>query len=738
MIILYMMVKNEALTLPRTLATIPSTIKECVFYDTGSTDNTIQVITEWGANTQHNIHIQTGKFIDYSTSRNYGLKYAESFCGPNDYIMVLDANDELVITANVNFAFPDNINAVAVNSEWILADGSIMSHIKFILIRPNKGVKYKGRVHELLCNGDIPFNSLTFINNISIRQHRINDDKKTTARYTSDVQMLQQDFNEDIMPERSAFYLGKTYMLMNSLNSAIEWFKKRIHLKGDQQEVAMSHLLLGRCMMACMRPSTNYNDSQFNKSLMSKIKKNFLASYNTNSDIEPLVWLLECYVQQKKWSKGLIYTKFICLATPPQYNSMHMSNIYTFRRWFLSALIYFNVELYAEGSSALQQARPHNKEEVAQLNEVFNLYVTKAITPVNPLQVRPSIYMNSQQTDERIILIACGFYYGKWDGHLLTSSKGVGGSELVAIKNAEYLAKYYKVYFCCDCTEDVIVNGVHYFPLYKYDAFIDTHIIHTLYVYRNANMIRYNNIKNIYLSLEDVTLFGVLRLMKNFRKVIMKTPWQMTIEPNTTIPREFVKFIGNGIDPQRFLVPVKKNPYKIIYTSCPERGLLPLLDLFPRLQEFMPAELYVYIDTSDAKRYSKINITEVVNRMSAMPGVHLRPRISQVELAAECMSSTYWIYPTVFHETYCISAHEMMAARVLCIYHAIGALPEVIGDKGIAIPSLDADLYVNAVKQHVMGNLNVDTMLDKAQEWALHNTWDTVNEEIKVMIDEGL
>lgn len=742
-IVLYMMVKNEESTLHKTLKTIPSLIRECVFYDTGSTDMTKHIIATWGKETNRIVHIFDGIFIDYSTSRNEGLQHAERFCNADDYIMVLDANDELIIS-NAIIDLPGDVNAAVVNSLWFLKDGSIMSHPKFVLIRPHKNVRYIGRVHEILYNNGVMFNVMYFINGMHIQQDRSTEEEKTRARYRKDIEMLTQDYNENILPEHAAFHIGSTYMLLGEVKPASTWLKTRIKLGGDnKQELAMSHMRLGRIMLSLVRASEMFNDYMCNKTTARKLKKHMLASYNLSADAEPLTWLLAYYQTQKKWHSGMVYARHICLLEPPKYNVMYMLNVYTYKRWCMKALFCLKTENFHEGLIALKKASATCDDEKKELASIYSMYVERSMMPINLDHIKHVTYMNTSTQHKKMVLIACGFYHTKWDGRLLESSGGVGGSELVAIRNAEYLAKHiegspnYEVYFCCDCEAEITVNGVHYIPLYMYDAFIEQNIIHTLYVYRLANMIRYNNVKNVYISLEDVSYAGgTLCISRGFRKVVMKCVWQSTFPQNIVIPKNYVQIIGNAIDPSRFSKSIPKNPHKFIYTSCPERGLVNLLRIFPRIKEFMPeAELHVYIDTNNSARYKHIDLNNVLHTIETTPGVHLHNRIGQEALATECLSSTYWVYPTVFLETYCITAHEMMAARVLCIYHSIGALTEVIGDRGIAINNLNDDLYVNAVRDHYLNKFDTKDILDRAQQWAAENNWDKVNSQIRGMID---
>jgi len=46
-------------------------------------------------------------------------------------------------------------------------------------------------------------------------------------------------------------------------------------------------------------------------------------------------------------------------------------------------------------------------------------------------------------------------------------------------------------------------------------------------------------------------------------------------------------------------------------------------------------------------------------------------------------STEYWLYPCKFQETSCITAMEMLAAGVICLYYPVSGLVDTIGDYGV-------------------------------------------------------
>ncbi len=86
MISLCMIVKDEAATLARTLATVQGVVGEIVVVDTGSTDDTVMIAQSYGAK----IH-SFAWMNDFAAARNESLRYATG-----EWVLVLDADEVLL------------------------------------------------------------------------------------------------------------------------------------------------------------------------------------------------------------------------------------------------------------------------------------------------------------------------------------------------------------------------------------------------------------------------------------------------------------------------------------------------------------------------------------------------------------------------------------------------------------------------------------------------------------------
>jgi glycosyltransferase involved in cell wall biosynthesis len=162
----------------------------------------------------------------------------------------------------------------------------------------------------------------------------------------------------------------------------------------------------------------------------------------------------------------------------------------------------------------------------------------------------------------------------------------------------------------------------------------------------------------------------------------------------------------NGIDPSLFYgeEPVKEGydgsqrvqvqgPL-VVYSSSPDRGLDKLLDYWPEIRRMRPdARLRVFYGFGTWEkmaerrrdRVAQLQVSIMRSRLSAMvdQGVTFCGRHGQVVLADQYMRAAFWLYPTDFRETSCITAMEAQAAGCDVVATRLAALPEtVFGETG--------------------------------------------------------
>ncbi len=139
---LCMIVKDEAANLPRCLDSVQGLVDEMVILDTGSSDETIAIATQYGA------RVDRGEWQhDFAAARNQTLERATG-----DWILVLDADESLV---------PEAIPAIQAamgNENHVLVNlvrqevGAVQSPYSLVsrLFRRRSDLRFQRAYHELI------------------------------------------------------------------------------------------------------------------------------------------------------------------------------------------------------------------------------------------------------------------------------------------------------------------------------------------------------------------------------------------------------------------------------------------------------------------------------------------------------------------------------------------------------------------------------------------------------------
>lgn len=161
---------------------------------------------------------------------------------------------------------------------------------------------------------------------------------------------------------------------------------------------------------------------------------------------------------------------------------------------------------------------------------------------------------------------------------------------------------------------------------------------------------------------------------------------------NTTIfnypyMKEKIKLFSNGIrtDIINDLPIEERDPFRIIYASSPDRGLINLLKIFPKILQKEPkANLHIYYGLDNILKH--MNDDESIDRqgttprqlktLASQPSVFWHGRISQLELYSEYLKSGIWAYPTSFQETSCITSMEAQALGSIPVTNPLWALKD--------------------------------------------------------------
>lgn len=194
---------------------------------------------------------------------------------------------------------------------------------------------------------------------------------------------------------------------------------------------------------------------------------------------------------------------------------------------------------------------------------------------------------------------------------------------------------------------------------------------------------------------------------------------------------------------------IARDPYKLIYSSSPDRGLPALLKIFRRVREFEPrlrlTVAYGWNNIiSGCKGKYWDNIRRDCDELMKQPGVTWRGRLPQPELYREFMSSGIWCYPTTFSETSCCSCMEAQAMGAIPVTNPFWALLDNVRH-GIFLPGDVANEPL--VQASYVGEIIRLTRQPELQEqirsamipWARERfNWERVVDEYEAMASDPL
>ena len=233
---LNMIVKNESHIIKRLFDSVISIIDSYCICDTGSTDNTVEIIKEYFQ--QKGIHgkIINEPFKNFCHNRNVAL---QACIGLSDYVLLLDA--DMILEVN-----KFNKSILNKSESFCILQGNDAFYYQNLRIVKNNGLyKYVGVTHEYI---DTPENNtITSLVKDSIFIRDIGDGGSKSNKFERDIKLLLDGIKEEPNNVRYYFYLANSYHDSGRFGEAINVYRKRIEFGGWKEEVWYSYYRIGLC-----------------------------------------------------------------------------------------------------------------------------------------------------------------------------------------------------------------------------------------------------------------------------------------------------------------------------------------------------------------------------------------------------------------------------------------------------------------------------------------------------------
>jgi Glycosyl transferase family 2 len=313
-ICLNMIVKNEAKVLPRLFRSVKDVIDSYVIVDTGSTDDTIELIRrEMGAyGIEGEVHQRD--WVNFGVNRQQALELAVQ-AAKADWVLFIDADEELGVGdpkfyeklepgvsydiekhhSGVRYAVPHLINVRDSTWKW---EGPVHNYLVHVA-----GSKQRAVRRDVW---------IVYHSGQGSKSHGLTAEQK----YLRDARLLEADLKEHPDSSRSQFYLGQSYKHAGHFAEAYEAYRKRVGMNGWVEETFMAQLEVGRVAIQLGEPEE-------------VVVRELLAAYELRpTRAEPLHTLARYFRQKKHYGKAYAFAQAGLQVPRPNDSLFVAQNVY--------------------------------------------------------------------------------------------------------------------------------------------------------------------------------------------------------------------------------------------------------------------------------------------------------------------------------------------------------------------------------------------------------------------------
>ena len=712
---LCMIVKNSGEVLRKCLKENRDWIDYWTILDTGSTDNTIDIIKEELKDVPGKLHF--GEFIDFAQARNKSLELTSKTC---KYTIILDDSYILYGGKELRMLLKKAKTACFLVRIGKYIDGFLRAdYYSKRIVKSENNLRYKYRVHEEIQVSDNKIKILQdqniFIDDLTFKDHTA----RSINRYTHDIEMLLLDYKDYPKDQRVVYYLAKTYYIIEQYANSLKFYNilKKIGVTDD-------FLFSSYYDAVCIQFRQNSDIKKFETQLQ-------FVSQIFPLRAEPKYKIAVIHNDIGDFKKvHEIITSLITYHKPALLGTLFENDIYDYYIPYLYIDTNIKLGFVEKAVPALKKMLSLYPNDQPLLNIKYSITDNMNISSIHLSENKTIVFHTSGLFE----MIYC------WNPK---GDTRISGSEYMAMNLGKEFHKLgYRVIIIgtfedkkTNTNYEGIYDGIEYIDYKYFSEFALTYVIDFLIVSRfTANLVYYDNIKNVYLWIHD-TLPTIDEKSKcvqyhkeKFKYIIAISEWQKENTVKTlNIPEENIIVSRNAIYTNRFLnKDIEKIPFRFIYTSCPERGLTYLIQIIPKIKEKYPeTTLYLFVNKD-------LILKDTMDKIKILDYVYINNRVSQEELSNEFLKSDIWLYPTNFTESYCITALEAMASKCLVATVNYCGLGNIVYGRGVVcnapikehLEDLAEKLFFvlerPALKSH---------FINTAYNWAINQTYEKLAQE---------
>lgn len=668
-IALSMIVKNEAHNLGPLFSSIEGCFDEIHITDTGSTDNTVEILKSEEIQKLAGCPVIIHHFEwcdDFAKARQYGWDKV----GPQmDYIMWMDGDD--VLSDKEAFKhFRDHSLHTAhywlANYNYAYEHGRpVCTFFRERIVRNNFGYRWNFFLHEGLVHDGQRKVTQQFCPAWSINHMRSEADTK--ADRSRNISIFEKHLaNGEQWAPRMDYYYGKELYDNGDYAKATQVLQKVCSF-GPEVDLQIHDRVMAQQCLALAYGQCGKWEHSLNVAL------NGLQLEPGRAEL--FICVAEALMQLQKVDEAKLF--FEAAKHCPRgdvggaiYSSPVAKDIYPSQRLAEIYIAQYNVDAAQREVDVLKQCKfPQADDFQARIDLIKN----KNVMPTAQELVH---------TEDIVITTPPQSIVGEWD-EMVLAQKGLGGSETACVEIARQLQKQtgrkVKI-FMPRKTRDIMPSGVEYIPF--------NHLEEYFRKYKPARHIAWRHTFNLtpaltYVWSHDLVTRNV-QMVQNYHKLWCLTEFHKHFTKDMTgVPLEKIDLVRNGIDPELFTgdKPVRK-PAKVIFSSSPDRGWKQSIEICKLAREHVPElELHLFYGTQNMR---KMGFTAQADELDAMVNrydwVHFHGFVPKTDLVRHFHESAVWLYPADFIETSCITAMEALCAGAWPLVRNMGALRYTLSD----------------------------------------------------------
>jgi glycosyltransferase involved in cell wall biosynthesis len=330
-LVLTQIMKDEAHVITRMLDSIKSIVDIVCLVDTGSTDNTIEVVKNWGTQNNVETHVFERVFDNFENSRNYSIQVAREVTKDrgNDYWgFWLDADETIEILPNFNKA--------GINKDLYMFNTyiNVMKYTRNECYKLDKPFRFYGPVHEfIVCDDKNITSGLMEGLNVRVQMDGGSWKGNIPEKYKSHAFVLEKYIDANRQDPRWIFYTAQSYhdsaCLPDNreeneerLRRSLKYYKERISRNdGYPEEVFYSQFRVGTIMRVL--------DEPFHLTLNELLKAYSMDPLRA----EPIKAIIDHYLGVGEWNNAYLFSKFAKA-------NFHQKNPYPTRLLFVDESLY--------------------------------------------------------------------------------------------------------------------------------------------------------------------------------------------------------------------------------------------------------------------------------------------------------------------------------------------------------------------------------------------------------------